>query len=50
MEKSLDLLMQSYKSTKLSSRDKYDLTDYELRSQSNCEDGYCITSDCTCEC
>jgi len=47
MEEGLDGLMEKLKTTEISSIEKRNFSDYDLQS-ANCEDGYCITGDCTC--
>lgn len=40
-------LMNGFRSTGISSNDKIQSVNY---SGINCEDGFCIVGDCTCEC
>lgn len=49
MEKVLDDLIEDLKTTNISSIEKKDFSDYDIQSEV-CEDGYCITGDCTCDC
>ncbi len=49
MEEDLESLMKTYKTTNVSSSDNIDIRDYDS-GRAACEDGYCITGECTCDC
>lgn len=47
--KGLDSLMEELKTTNIPSIAKKGFSEYDFHSV-DCEDGYCITGDCTCDC
>jgi len=49
MEKRLDKLIEELRTTDISSIEKRNFSDYDSQSV-DCESGYCITGECTCEC